>query len=272
MASLDNSARDRTIRDFGDQWTRYVENKGYYASEELFADIVEPLVETTSFVDAKVADIGSGTGRIVAMIAEAGASEIWAIEPSDAFEVLERNVEALETTVRCVHARGEDIPAEDFDIVTSIGVLHHIPDPKPVISAAYNALRPDGLMLIWLYGREGNGLYLAFAEPLRAVTKRLPVPANAALAWALDLFLAPYVALCKQMPSLPMASYMAGVLGNFDAKTRRLTIVDQLNPAWAKYYTRQEAHALLSDAGFEDVRLHHRHGYSWTVSGRKPKP
>jgi hypothetical protein len=45
---------------------------------------------------------------------------------------------------------------------------------------------------------------------------------------------------------------------------------DQLNPAYAKYYTRTEAIDLLERAGFVNVRVHHRHGYSWTVIGEKP--
>ena len=48
---------------------------------------------------------------------------------------------------------------------------------------------------------------------------------------------------------------------------RRVVIYDQLNPAYAKYYTRDEAHDVLARHGFVDVRLHHRHGYSWTVVG-----
>ena len=28
---------------------------------------------------------------------------------------------------------------------------------------------------------------------------------------------------------------------------------------------------LLADAGFVDVRIHHRHGYSWTVTGVRPQ-
>jgi hypothetical protein len=51
---------------------------------------------------------------------------------------------------------------------------------------------------------------------------------------------------------------------------RRVVIYDQLNPAYAKYYRRGEAEALLASQGFTDVKLHHRHGYSWTVLGMKP--
>jgi hypothetical protein len=51
---------------------------------------------------------------------------------------------------------------------------------------------------------------------------------------------------------------------------RRVVIYDQLNPAYAKYYTSQEAHDVLARQGFSGIRLHHRHGYSWTVVGAKP--
>jgi len=65
-------------------------------------------------------------------------------------------------------------PSGDLDPVVSIGVLHHIPDPAPVVRAAFHALKPGGTMLAWLYGREGNEAYLAVAEPLRIVTRRMP--------------------------------------------------------------------------------------------------
>jgi hypothetical protein len=51
---------------------------------------------------------------------------------------------------------------------------------------------------------------------------------------------------------------------------RRLVLYDQLNPAYAKYYARDEARGLLAHAGFRDICLHHRHGYSWSVIGTKP--
>jgi hypothetical protein len=55
----------------------------------------------------------------------------------------------------------------------------------------------------------------------------------------------------------------------FPTAERRLVILDQINPRWAKYYAHEEAEALFKGVGFKDVRLHHRHGYSWTVCGSK---
>jgi hypothetical protein len=48
---------------------------------------------------------------------------------------------------------------------------------------------------------------------------------------------------------------------------RRLVIIDQINPQWAKYYRRGEIETMVRGAGFVDVRAHHRHSYSWTVVG-----
>jgi SAM-dependent methyltransferase len=262
--------RERTIADFGEQWTEYPDNDGYYASDALFADLVEPLVQPSEFRGAKVADIGSGTGRIVAMLVRAGAAHVTAIEPSAAYDKLVGNTAALGEAVRCLRVGGEALPLDlDLDWVVSFGVLHHIPDPDPVMKRALLALRPGGRMLAWLYGQEGNELYLSVVQPLRRLTARLPHFALAALVGAVDIPLRGYLALARVAP-VPMHGYMRSHLGRLAPETRRLTIYDQLNPAYARYYTRAEACSLLERAGFVDVRLHHRHGYSWLVVGRRP--
>jgi len=261
--------KERTIRDFGDQWTRYRENEGYYASPDLLQDIVEPLLPVGEIRGKLVADIGSGTGRIVNMLLAAGAAHVVAVEPSAAFEVLGRNVQDA-GAVTLLRVPGEELPAYgDLDLVVSIGVLHHIPDPSPVVDAAFNALKSGGQILVWLYGREGNKAYLAFAEPFRAVTRRLPHSVLAAVVWILYPFLAGYIRLARHV-RVPLCNYLNSYLGKLSPKQRRLVMYDQLNPAYAKYYTRDEARALLETGGFVDVSLHHRHNYSWTVIGRKP--
>ena len=68
MTSLSGNLRDRTIQDFGDQWTRYTGNEGYYGSVELFRDICGPLVPIAEFAGARVADIGSGSGLGLPMV------------------------------------------------------------------------------------------------------------------------------------------------------------------------------------------------------------
>jgi SAM-dependent methyltransferase len=260
----------QTIDDFGEQWTAFRDNPGYYGSADLLADLFGPLLTLDDVKGTRVADIGSGTGRIVNMLLDAGADRVVAVEPSAAFEVLKANTVSNAGRIDYLHVPGDQLPPGlGLDYVVSMGVLHHIPAPGPVVRAAFEALRPGGRCIVWLYGFEGNETYLSIAIPLRKLTVRMPHGLLVAFSHLLELALTAYIGLCRVLP-LPMRSYMRSVLAKFPRSVRRLTIYDQLNPAYAKYYTRAEAEALLSDAGFVDVQLYHRHGYSWTVSGTRP--
>lgn len=262
----------KTISDFGDQWTTYTDNPGYYGSAKLLEDLFGPLMSLEEIRGKKVGDIGSGTGRIVNMLLEAGAGHVVGIEPSAAYGVLQKNTRTGADRVTLLNVRGEAIPADlALDAVVSMGVLHHIPDPAPVVAAAYRALKPGGRMVVWLYGREGNEAYLRIAEPLRAVTRRMPHWLLASTCSALNVALDVYIFLCRFLP-LPMRGYVRNHLAKLSRGVRRLTIYDQLNPAYAKYYTRREAEDLLLAAGFADVRSWHRHGYSWSVVGTRGGP
>jgi SAM-dependent methyltransferase len=76
--------------------------------------------------------------------------------------------------VTCLNLRGDELPANDYDFVVSIGVIHHIPDPKPVLEAALRGLKPGGTLLIWIYGHEGSRLYQSIVLPVRTITRGLP--------------------------------------------------------------------------------------------------
>jgi len=261
---------EQTIADFGRQWTAYPDSDGYYGSVEIFRDMFGPLLSPEDLAGRQVLEIGSGSGRIARILLALGTAHVTAVEPSSAFEVLSRNLDAQRDKVTLLRLTGDRVPASgDQDYVFAIGVLHHIPDPNPVVRAAYGALRPGGRLGVWLYGREGNRLYLSLLTPMRSVTRRLPHAALAALVRAIDVVLVGYVALCRFLP-LPLRRYMREVIARLDGPKRRLTVYDQLNPAHAKYYTRDEAFRLLADAGFGDVAVHHRHGYSWAVMGSRP--
>ncbi len=270
MTAVD-TLRDQTITDFGEQWTQYRDIGGYFGSVELLDDFLGEVIDLDTLKGARVADIGSGNGRIVRMLLDAGAAHVTAVEPSDACQVMRHNLRDAQERVTILQARGDELAGDArYDAVFSIGVIHHIPDPLPVLRAAYRSLRPGGTVAIWIYGKEGNRLYLSLALPVRAITRRLPHAALAALVRILDLPLCAYIQACRFAP-LPMHRYMTRVMGKLEPDKRRIGIYDQLNPAYAKYYTRTEALALLEQAGFTDVRIHHRHGYSWSLAGTRPE-
>lgn len=264
------SLQARTIADFGEQWTAYPDAEGYFASADLFNDTFAPLLSDRDVVGQRVAEIGAGNGRFVRVLARAGASHVIALEPSEAFRVLREKTAAFGDRISYLNAPGDRIPAgSECAFVFMIGVLHHIPEPDPVVRASFDALRPGGQLAVWIYGREGNELYLAAVRPLWWFTRRLSHGALAAAVAALYPVFWAYMTVCRWVP-LPLATYLRRVMLPLTPAMRRVVIYDQLNPAYAKYYTRDEARDVLARNGFTDVRLHHRHGYSWTVVGRKP--
>lgn len=260
----------KTIQDFGRQWQIFTDNDGYYASTDCLQDILHGLMNVSEVKNKYIADIGSGTGRIVNMLLDAGASSVLAIEPSEAFNVLIESTKDRSDLVEALKVPGNQIPANrNLDLVVSIGVLHHILEPAPVVKAAFNSIRPSGRMLVWLYGKEGNRLYLSLIKPFRIISKRLPHRVLHKCCIVLNWFLSIYIMLCRFL-SMPMKKYMLNHLMKLDNEQRILTIYDQLNPAYAKYYSKNEAISLLSDSGFKNIQIQHRHGYSWTVLGTKP--
>lgn len=264
------SVGNRTVGDFGEQWDHFGGFDGFYGSVELLQDTLGPLLDASELQGLRTADIGAGTGRTTLMLIEAGAKSVMAVEPSSGVEQLRANTEHIRDQVEVIHGPGDVLPAgADLDFIFSYGVIQFIPDPMPTLRAALNALRPGGRACIWVYGREGNELYLMLLKVLRSVSTILPHAALSALCSTLNVFLTAYIGLCRVLP-LPLHKYMRNTLGSYDSAHRKIVIYDQLNPTHVVYHTQDQARALLEDAGFEDVQLYHRHGYSWTVIGSRP--
>jgi SAM-dependent methyltransferase len=260
----------RIVRDFGDQWQSHASNDGFYGSLELLGDVVGPLVPLSELSGARVADVGSGTGRIVRMLLAAGAAHVTALEPSRGVETLRRNTAEFGQRVRVLECSGEQLPADlGVDFVTAIGVLPFVPDPSALLRAAYRALRPGGRLLVWLYAAEGSRLLHAAVGALRTFTTRLPHASLIALCGALDRGLDLYLVASRRF-DLPLREYMQKVYARLTRETRRLTLYDQLNPSYVRYYSRDELELLLARCGFVEIRLHDRHGYSWSAVATRP--
>ena len=66
---------------------------------------------------------------------------------------------------------------DQFDVVFSIGVIHHLADPKAAVEQSVRAVKPGGILILWVYAREGNERLLRVLNPIRkGITSRLPLP------------------------------------------------------------------------------------------------
>jgi SAM-dependent methyltransferase len=260
--------KKKCISDFGQQWTHFRDNENYYGSKSVFKDICGPNFSLDIIQGCIAADIGAGTGRITNILCDLNAKKVYAVEPSDAFEVLKTNTQINSEKIIYVNEEGTVKLEEDVDLVFIIGVLHHIVEPVPVLKQMYKNLKSGGQIIIWVYGYEGNRLYLSLILPLRKITKNLSHQKLIAISKFLRKGLNLYNLISKKI-KIPMSSYFANHIDKLDQEARLITIYDQLNPSYAKYYRKQEIYNLLKSTGFKDIQLYHRHGYSWTVTASK---
>jgi SAM-dependent methyltransferase len=80
--------------------------------------------------------------------------------------------------------------ADTFDIAFSIGVVHYRADPDAAVVRLARAVKPGGVVFVWLYGRENNGWIVYLFNPLRrALFSRLPLRVVHALSWPLSALL-----------------------------------------------------------------------------------
>jgi len=255
-----------SFKDFGAQFVVDSKIDDYWGGERMFLDNIHPF-DPKKISGKVVMEVGSGSGRILKNLLEYSPKEIFSIEPSKAIQIAKKNIKSEK--IQFYKVKGEEINfSNKFDYVFSLGVIHHIPHDKKVITNIYKSLKKNGKFICWVYGYEGNELYLFFFNNLRRVTILLPDFVLRFFCKILNLILYPYIFLCNSF-RLPLRDYLKNVFNKCSFEKRNYIIFDQLNPSYAKYYKKDEIRNLLKSCKFKKIELFHRHKYSWTVVAQK---
>lgn len=173
---------------FGDQWQRYDEVTDEHRRE--FAQYFD-LVQLDDLADQVVADIGCGSGRYAACAAPYAESLVL-VDFSEAIFVARRNLAGHHRTV-FVMGDVLDLPFRPgaFDLVYSLGVLHHL--PVSALDALRGLLPLGSRFLVYLYYALDNRPWyfrtiLGGADRVRRRLARLRSPgARGAAVWAITL-------------------------------------------------------------------------------------
>jgi SAM-dependent methyltransferase len=103
----------------------------------------------------RVLDVGCGNGYVLAQYALHGANVVGVDLTERAIDLSRRRFRLLGLDGEFAQIDGMRLPYPDasFDVVCSMGVLHHIPDPRPLVSELERVLRPGGELVVMLYNR-----------------------------------------------------------------------------------------------------------------------
>jgi SAM-dependent methyltransferase len=153
-----------TAENFGWQWQHFTQSDDRY--EEQFLGWIAP-VQPEFFRAKIVLEGGCGKGRHTTLAASWGAREVVGIDLSDAVETAFAATRHL-ANVHIVQADIYELPlARVFDYAFSVGVLHHLPDPRGGFRSLASKVKPGGSMSAWVYGAENNEWITRCINPLR---------------------------------------------------------------------------------------------------------
>ncbi|MGE0709422.1 MAG: class I SAM-dependent methyltransferase [Planctomycetota bacterium] len=160
---------------------------------------------------------------------------------------------------------------EPFDVVFSIGVVHHTDDPDATVANLKRLVRPGGRLILWVYSREGNFLVRHLVErPRRLFLRHLPRPAVLGLSWALGAGITPLAHTLYRLPlsQLPYHAYM----GNWRKMSLRRNVsnvFDKLNAPQTQFVSEARARRWADDPDFDLVALSPYMGVSWRLTLRR---
>jgi SAM-dependent methyltransferase len=103
----------------------------------------------------KVLDVGCGNGYVLYQYARHGA-EVTGVDLTQTAIELSRKrfaLGGLSGQFREVDGNNLPFPGDHFDIVCSMGVLHHISNPQPMVNEMFRVLKPGGRLIVMLYHR-----------------------------------------------------------------------------------------------------------------------
>lgn len=166
FASLSEVEGDKaaTAENFGWQWQHFTQADEKY--EQQFLAWIAP-VTGEFFKDKVVLEGGCGKGRHTQLAAQFGARDVIGIDLSAAVETAFAATREL-PNAHIVQADIYNLPfARVFDYAFSVGVLHHLPDPRGGFKSLTAKVKPGGYMSAWVYGAENNEWITRWVNPLR---------------------------------------------------------------------------------------------------------
>ena len=136
---------------YSNGWFDEIEEKRYNVYYKFFPEVLQ----FTKWENKKVLEIGCGIGTDIIQFAKNKAIVT-------AIDLTENGVKATKKRFKMYGLKGNifqanacNLPFESniFDLVYSMGVMHHIPNIQKAIDEAYRVCKPNGKIIILLYAK-----------------------------------------------------------------------------------------------------------------------
>jgi SAM-dependent methyltransferase len=246
-------AQDAYTRSFSYEWQRFWHTQldsftgRHDTRDRLQASLNFPLAELRG---KRVLDAGCGMGRFAEIVLN-HQGEYIGLDYSFAVDAAYANV-GTRPGVHLVQADVFRLPFADdtFDLVMSLGVLHHTPDPRGAFASLPRVLKPGGRLSITVYDA-GNKVYVMNSRFWRRFTTRLPARILHVLSYA-----AVPLYYLWTLPGLGwLFRSVAFISLERDWRWRVLDTFDWYSPRYQSWHTHHEVFGWFKENGFEQVEV-----------------
>jgi SAM-dependent methyltransferase len=264
-----------TAASFGWQWQHFTHTDELYADQ--FLDWIAP-VEANFFHNKIVLEGGCGKGRHTELAARWGAREVVGVDLSDAVETAFAATRTLENA-HIIQADLYHLPlARAFDYAFSVGVLHHLPDPRAGFRSLATRVKPGGRISAWVYGAENNRWITRYVNPVRQITSRIDQRAllqfsklpTAVVYLATKLVYGPLnrnAAGRKVAGRLFYNDYL-NAISKFGWREQHTIVFDHLVAPTSHYISRKEFTDWWNDVNATEVKIAWHNSNSWRGFGK----
>lgn len=275
--SNDDNIDQLTVDSFGEEWKKF-----NYFDENEIEDIGNEYFDIIDFSlfdkNSTVLDIGCGSGRWSVFLSSK-ISNVYAIDPSKAIysaASLTKNI----PNIKLLKASVENIPYNDnsFDLVVSLGVLHHIPDTQRALNSIVEKIKNGGQCLIYLYYSLDNkssvykiifrisSLFRFIISKLPSFTKKIVCDIIAVIVYLPFIYFSNLIRFIfgeKAANKIPLSYYK-----NKSFNIVRNDSLDRFGTPLEQRFSKIEIEKMMVLAGLHDINFSKKQPF-WHVTGKK---
>ena len=262
-----NADQARTRDSFGDEWTRLYPEHGHstpewQAERDIFLEYTRSL--PSEYRGKLVLDAGCGNGRYAKLANDWGARVV-CVDISSAVEIAQANV-GTRPEVAVVQGDLFKLPfrTELFDIIYSIGVLHHTPDALGAFKSIQPLVKPGGFFSIFMHGQGNRALY-ATNRWLRAWTAK----ASYRTTYNFCLLLTGLAKVLLAIPFVGPVLYIAGRQVIFFSPDQHNNY-DHFSAGFTSFHRKEEIRSWY--AGWDDVAVRYQGVAAESIYARGARP